>query len=179
MQVVITTLLNNHDLVLVAVAALLCALSSFAGISLLHHAQRTAGKLQLAWLGVAAVSVGFGIWATHFVAMLAFHPGVSVGYDIATTLASLSLAIAIVGGGLWFAAIGTSSGDSILAGAVVGLGISAMHYTGMAAVLVGGHIAWDGNLVASSILVGMALAAAALWLARATTWRGRWVHQCC
>jgi diguanylate cyclase (GGDEF)-like protein/PAS domain S-box-containing protein len=173
LQVVITTLLNNHDLVLVAVAALLCALSSFAGISLLHHAQRTAGKLQLAWLGVAAVSVGFGIWATHFVAMLAFHPGVAVGYDIATTLASLSLAIAIVGGGLWFAAIGTSSGDSILAGAVVGLGISAMHYTGMAAVLVGGHIAWDGNLVASSILVGMALAAAALWLARTTTWRGR------
>ncbi len=173
MQVVISTLLNNHDLALVVVAALLCALSSFAGVSLLHHARRTAGAMQLVWLGVAAVSVGFGIWATHFVAMLAFHPGVAVGYDLPTTLASLSLAIAIVGGGLWFAAIGTSTGDSILAGAVVGLGISAMHYTGMAALLVGGAIVWDGNLVATSILVGMALGAAALWLARATTWRGR------
>jgi len=173
LQVVISTLLNNHDLALVVVAALLCALSSFAGISLLHHARRTAGAMQLVWLGVAAVSVGFGIWATHFVAMLAFHPGVAVGYDLPTTLASLSLAIAIVGGGLWFAAIGTSVGDSILAGAVVGLGISAMHYTGMAALLVGGAIVWDGNLVATSILVGMALGAAALWLARATTWRGR------
>lgn len=173
MQVVINTLLNNHDLALVVVAALLCALSSFAGISLLHHARRTAGSMQLVWLGVAAVSVGFGIWATHFVAMLAFHPGVAVGYDLATTLASLSLAIAIVGGGLWFATVGTSSGDAILAGAVVGLGISAMHYTGMAAVIVGGSIAWDGNLVATSILVGMSLGAAALWLARATDWRGR------
>lgn len=158
---------------LVVVAALLCALSSFAGISLLHHARRTAGAMQLVWLGVAAVSVGFGIWATHFVAMLAFHPGVAVGYDLPTTLASLSLAIAIVGGGLWFAAIGTSVGDSILAGAVVGIGIAAMHYTGMAAVIVGGAIMWDGNLVAISILIGMALGAAALWLARATAWRGR------
>jgi len=158
---------------LVVVAALLCALSSFAGISLLHHARRTAGGMQLVWLGVAAVSVGFGIWATHFVAMLAFHPGVAVGYDLPTTLASLSLAIAIVGGGLWFAAVGTSAGDSVLAGAVVGLGISAMHYTGMAAVIVGGGILWDGNLVAFSILTGMALGAAALWLARASTLRGR------
>ena len=173
MQAVVNTLLNNHDMALVVVAALLCALSSFAGISLLHHARRTAGGMQLVWLGVAAVSVGFGIWATHFVAMLAFHPGVAVGYDLPTTLASLSLAIAIVGGGLWFAAVGTSAGDSVLAGAVVGLGISAMHYTGMAAVIVGGGILWDGNLVAFSILTGMALGAAALWLARASTLRGR------
>jgi diguanylate cyclase (GGDEF)-like protein len=173
LQAVIDTLLHNHDMALVVVAALLCALSSFAGISLLHHARRTAGKLQLVWLAVAAVSVGFGIWATHFVAMLAFHPGVAVGYDLPATLASLSLAIAIVGGGLWFATIGTSTGDSILAGGVVGLGISAMHYTGMAAVIVGGAIVWDGNLVAFSILIGMALGATALWLARASTLRGR------
>ncbi len=173
MQAVIDTLLNHHNMALVVVAALLCALSSFAGISLLHHARRTGGGPQLVWLGVAAVSVGFGIWATHFVAMLAFHPGIAVGYNLVTTLASLSLAIAIVGGGLWFAAVGTSAGNSILAGAVVGLGISVMHYTGMAALIVGGAIVWDGNLVATSILVGMALGAAALWLARATTWRGR------
>lgn len=173
MQAVVETLLNNHDLALVLVAALLCTLSSFAGISLLHHARRTGGTMRLVWLAVAAVSVGFGIWATHFVAMLAFHPGMAVGYDLPTTLASLSLAIAIVGGGLWFATVGTSSGDSILAGAVVGLGISAMHYTGMAAVIVGGSIVWDGNLVAFSILTGMTLGAAALWLARASTLRGR------
>jgi diguanylate cyclase (GGDEF)-like protein len=173
LQAVVDTLLNNHDLALVLVAALLCTLSSFAGISLLHHARRTGGTMRLVWLAVAAVSVGFGIWATHFVAMLAFHPGMAVGYDLPTTLASLSLAIAIVGGGLWFATVGTSSGDSILAGAVVGLGISAMHYTGMAAVIVGGSIVWDGNLVAFSILTGMTLGAAALWLARASTLRGR------
>ena len=87
MQAVVNTLLNNHDMALVVVAALLCALSSFAGISLLRHARRTTGRMQLAWLGVAAVSVGFGIWATHFVAMLAFHPGVAGGDDQPPTLA--------------------------------------------------------------------------------------------
>jgi diguanylate cyclase (GGDEF)-like protein len=169
LSAVIYTLLNNHDLALVAVAALICALSAFAGISLLHHARRSTGWMQKLWLAVAAVSVGFGIWATHFVAMLSFHSGIDVGYDLPLTLASLSLAIAIVGGGFWFAAISSSNADSIVAGAVVGVGISAMHYTGMAALIVGGSIAWDGNLVALSVLTGMALSAGALRATRSST----------
>ena len=75
MQIVLTTLLFRHDLALVALAAIVCALSTFAGVSLLHHARRTEGPMQLAWLGVAAVSVGFGIWATHFIAEMAFSAG--------------------------------------------------------------------------------------------------------
>ena len=85
MQTVLTTLFEQHDLRLVALAALVCALSAFAGITLLNHARRTAGAMQRVWLAVAAFSVGFGIWATHFVAMLSFHAGMPVGFSAMMT----------------------------------------------------------------------------------------------
>ncbi|MEO7221787.1 MAG: MHYT domain-containing protein, partial [Devosia sp.] len=174
MQTVLSTLFEHHDLRLVAVAALVCALSAFAGITLLNHARRTEGPMQLTWLAVAAVSVGFGIWATHFVAMLSFSAGMPTGYDIPLTLLSLAIAISIVGGGLWFAAIGTRRSDSLVSGAIVGIGISAMHYVGMAALLLGGQIIWDPWLVSTSLLLGMSFGAAALFVGttgNALRWR--------
>jgi len=165
LETVFTTLLQQHDLRLVALAAVVCSLSAFAGITLLTHARRTAGIMQRVWLAIAAVSVGFGIWATHFVAMLSFHAGMPVGYDLPITLVSLSIAILIVGGGLWFAAIGTRRSDSVLGGVVIGVGIASMHYTGMAALMIGGTIAWSSPLVAASVLFGIAFAGASIYFA--------------
>ena len=165
METVFTTLLQQHDLRLVALAAVVCSLSAFAGITLLTHARRTAGITQRVWLAIAAVSVGFGIWATHFVAMLSFHAGMPVGYDLPITLVSLSITILIVGGGLWFAAIGTRRSDSVLGGVVIGVGIASMHYTGMAALMIGGTIAWSSPLVAASVLFGIAFAGASIYFA--------------
>ncbi|HEX3995317.1 MAG TPA: MHYT domain-containing protein, partial [Acetobacteraceae bacterium] len=168
MYTVLTVLLTRHDLRLVALAAFVCALSAFAGISLLTHARRTSGGMQKVWLAIAAFAVGFGIWATHFVAVLAFSSGIPTGYDIPETLVSLGIAVSITGGGLGIAAVGKRWTDALLGGAVVGVGISAMHYVGMAALLLGGRIAWSPPLVATSILFGIIFGAAALFLA---TWR--------
>jgi diguanylate cyclase (GGDEF)-like protein/PAS domain S-box-containing protein len=162
-QTVIATLFERHDLWLVALAALVCFLSAFAGMSLLHHARRTEGAMRGAWIGVAAVSVGFGIWATHFVAMLAFDAGMPTGYDIPLTLVSLAIAVAIVGGGMWYVTLARRTADALLGGAVVGLGISAMHYVGMAALMLGGEIVWAPELVASSLVLGMGLGALAIF----------------
>jgi diguanylate cyclase (GGDEF)-like protein len=173
-QTVLITLFEHHDLRLVALAALVCALSAFAGVTLLNHARRTEGPMQLTWLSIAAVSVGFGIWATHFIAMLSFSAGMPTGYDIPLTLLSLAIAVSIVGGGLWFAAIGTRRSDSLVSGAIVGIGISAMHYVGMTALLLGGQIMWDPWLVSTSLLLGMSFGAAALYVGttgNALRWR--------
>jgi diguanylate cyclase (GGDEF)-like protein/PAS domain S-box-containing protein len=164
LQNVISTLIDHHDLRLVAVAALVCALSAFAGMTLLAHARRTEGPMAKVWIGVAAVAVGFGIWATHFVAMLSFSSGIPTGYDLSLTLISLGIAVAIVGGGLLFATIGKRRSDALLAGAVVGIGISAMHYVGMSALLIGGAIVWDPYVLGASLLLGIAFGAAALYV---------------
>jgi diguanylate cyclase (GGDEF)-like protein len=164
LQNVISTLLDHHDLRLVVVAALVCALSAFAGMTLLTHARRTEGAMAKVWIGVAAIAVGFGIWATHFVAMLSFSAGIPTGYDLQLTLLSLGIAVAIVGGGLLYASVGRHRSDSLLAGAIVGIGISAMHYVGMSALLVGGDITWDPYVLAVSLLLGICLGAAALFV---------------
>jgi NO-binding membrane sensor protein with MHYT domain len=161
---VLSTLIERHDLRIVALAALVCALSAFAGITLLNHARRSDGAMKFAWVGIAAVSVGFGIWATHFIAMLSFSAGMPTGYDIPLSLLSLGIAITIVGGGLLYATVATRRSDAVLGGAIVGIGISAMHYVGMAALLLGGQIVWDPWLVSSSLLLGISLGGFALFV---------------
>ena len=52
-----------------------------------------------------------------------------------------------------------------LGGAVAGLGVAAMHYTGMAALEVPARISWSLDLVAVSVVLGCALAGLALWVA--------------
>src|SRR5260370_41371128 len=91
---------NAHDLKLVVLAAIICVLASFAAINLLHHARGSAGHMRGVWLAVSAVSTGFGIWATHFIAMLAFSPGIPSGYNIRLTFLSLIAAILLTGVGL-------------------------------------------------------------------------------
>jgi NO-binding membrane sensor protein with MHYT domain len=91
--------INAHDLRLVALAALICVLASFAAINLLRHARKSSGQMRGIWLAVSAISTGFGIWATHFVAMLAFTPGIPSGYNIILTILSLVAAILLTGAG--------------------------------------------------------------------------------
>jgi diguanylate cyclase len=114
------------------------------------------------WLIVAAISTGFGIWATHFIAMLAFSPGIPNAYNIALTALSLIAAISLTGGGLVVAMSSISGAGAWLGGIIVGGGIAAMHYTGMAAFEIQGRIVWDPIFVVTSIALGGLIGAVAL-----------------
>jgi diguanylate cyclase (GGDEF)-like protein/PAS domain S-box-containing protein len=154
--------INAHDLRLVALAALICVLASFAAINLLRHARKSSGQMRGIWLAVSAISTGFGIWATHFVAMLAFTPGIPSGYNIILTILSLVAAILLTGAGLAISLIPNWRHGPWVGGAIVGGGIAAMHYTGMAAFEIAGVVLWDSTLVAVSIVLGAAIGAVAL-----------------
>jgi diguanylate cyclase len=151
-----------HDLRLVGLAAVICALASFTAISLLHHVCRSNGQMRLIWLTVSATSTGFGIWATHFIAMLAFSPGLPTAYNIVLTILSLIAAILLTGTGLTVAVLADWRARAWLGGAMVGGGIAAMHYTGMAAFEIQGRIVWDPALVGASIALGGLIGAIAL-----------------
>src|SRR5271170_8302202 len=99
---------TEHDLKLVALAAFVCILASVAAIRLLRYAGHSTGRMRGIWLTVSAISTGFGIWATHFVAMLAFTPGLPGGYNIVLTVLSLVAAIVLTGVGLTVALLGNS-----------------------------------------------------------------------
>lgn len=162
LSLVLDFFFRGHDLWFVALAAAVCLLSAYACVSLLRHAMRMQGRMRLIWTAVSALSVGLGIWSTHFVAMLAFRPGFSLQYDILLTAGSLLIAIAVCGVGLAMAIRGTERGDRFLGGAIIGVGISSMHYVGIAGLLLEGNLVWHNGLVSLSIVAGIILSGLAV-----------------
>ena len=157
---VYTCIVHEHDLRFVAVAGLVCLLAAFTAFSIFERARFSESR-RLAWLALAGFVSGTGIWSTHFVAMLAFQPDLPIGYDVPLTLVSIAAAVLLTGAGWWVAARGGRL-LTLLGGAIVGAGIGTMHYIGMSAVKVAGRIVWDETYVAVSVLLGVALSAAAL-----------------
>jgi NO-binding membrane sensor protein with MHYT domain len=165
---VVNCLADQHDWRLVLLAGLICFLASLGVISLFDRARAAVGRSRLLWTLTAGATTGCGIWATHFIAMLAYNPGYNTAYDIALTALSLLLAILVTTSGLVIAVYASASWAPVLGGAVVGGGIALMHYTGIWAMFLPGWITWQEDLVISSILLGMAFGSAAL--AVATRW---------
>lgn len=158
---VLACLTNEHDYRLVGLAALVCIATAVTSFLMYSIARASNGGRRLAWAVITGVCTGSGIWATHFVAMLAYRGALPTYYEPITTLGSLLLAITLAACGFavaaraeWFA-LG-------LGGAVVGLAIGVMHYVGMEALLVPGHLSWDASLVTASLLIGVVLSAAAM-----------------
>ena len=159
---VLTCLTAEHELRLVALAGLICFLASFAAVCLLHRAVASQARARSIWIATAGAATGCGIWATHFIAMLAYDPGVVVGYSLALTILSLFAAIAITSVGLAVAVSGRARRAAPIGGAIVGGGVACMHYLGMSALALPGHIDWATDLVLASIIIGMLLGAAAM-----------------
>jgi methyl-accepting chemotaxis protein len=168
---VFNCLATQHDLRLVVVAGIICFLSSLTAITLFNRARATAGKTRLIWIAAAGAASGCGIWATHFVAMLAYEPDIPVAYSIDFTIVSLMAAAIVTGLGLAVAVFFSRPFGALIGGAIIGIGVACMHYLGMAALELPGHIAWELPYVAASIVIGVVLAMAALTVAERSNTR--------
>ncbi len=162
---VMSCLAGEHDLRLVVLAGCVCFLASFVAINLFGRATAAKARARVAWIALAGVAAGFGIWATHFIAMLAYEPGVPMAYDVTLTAFSLVLAATITGAGLSVAVGKPDVRYSALAGAIIGGGVASMHYTGMLALELPGRVAWAPDLVAASVLLGILFASTAMTIA--------------
>jgi NO-binding membrane sensor protein with MHYT domain len=139
---------------------------SFLGLRCVTLARSYDGFARARWLGLAAVSVGAtGIWAMHFIAMLGFTiPGQQIGYNVPTTVASMLVAVAVVGAGLFIVGFGDGSRRRLVAGGViVGVGVAAMHYLGMAALTMTDSMSYNLPLLALSVVIAIVAGTAALW----------------
>ena len=121
------------------------------------------------WLTLAAVAIGgTGIWTMHFVAMLGFSVvGLPIRYDVPITALSAAIAIGAVAIGLSIAARGTrmQSVRIIIGGLFAGLGVAAMHFTGMFAMHLDGTIDYLTSRVVAAVVIAVVAATVALWLA--------------
>lgn len=128
---VFSCLTGEHDWRLVVLARFVCLLASLVAVSVVRCARAARGRARFAWLALAGVAAGCGIWATHFIAMLAYEPGVQVAYDLNLTILSLLAAATVTFLGLSVAVTGRARFAPMLGGGIVGAGIACMHYTGM------------------------------------------------
>jgi diguanylate cyclase (GGDEF)-like protein/PAS domain S-box-containing protein len=156
---------DDHDLRLVLLAGLICIAAALGVVTLIRQARDARIADRARWLVASGMAGGFGIWATHFIAMMGYDPGVIMGYAVVPTILSLMVAIAAVGTGLWLALRSSGWLQRLLAGAIIGLGIAAMHYLGMQAVEMAADFRWSPTFVIASMLFAIAPLPAALALA--------------
>ena len=96
---------------------------------------------------------GAGVWATHFMAMLAYQPTMKIGYDLTETAASFLVAVLGMGAGFALPALRRDKGTNLVGGAMAGASIAVMHYTGIDAIRTQADVSWSMRYVAASILI--------------------------
>src|ERR1700694_2137081 len=159
-----------HDPYLVALSLLVASFASYTALDLGGHVGAARGFARRVWLVTAAITMGGGIWSMHFVGMLAFIMPTPMSYDIGLT--TLSLVVAMFVTGVGFYVISRRSGSPlrlVISGIFMGLGIAAMHYTGMAAMRGHTELSYHLVFVALSLVIAIGASTAALWLAFRTT----------
>ena len=158
---------GSHDAFLVMLSILIAIFASFTALSLASRIRSSTGWTRRVWISAAAAALGGGIWSMHFVAMLAFHmPGMRMSYDFGLTLLSLALALGFTGVG--FATLNwqsVSQGRIVATGLLIGSGVLAMHYVGMAAMRMPATLSYEPLWFGISVLIALGAATAAVWLA--------------
>ncbi|HEX3496637.1 MAG TPA: diguanylate cyclase, partial [Methylocella sp.] len=156
---------EQHDVRLVFLAAMICVYACLISMNLFVRANGAGRDRPRSWLFVAATVFGAGVWATHFIAELAYEPGFPISYDAGLTALSFVAAIEATWLGMFVA---HRFAAPVLGGAMIGAGIAAMHYIGMSALRAPAQQHWDAGYVLASGAIAMTFAAAAM---RVTSWR--------
>lgn len=156
---------GRYEIPLVLVSILVAIFASYTALSLAERVKKSHGLSARLWISGGALAMGTGIWAMHFVGMLAFRLPIPIGYDISITLLSLILPITVSGMALWqFSLPNPRISNLAISAVLMGIGINAMHYTGMAAMKMEPGIIYDPLLFAASVAIAIVASAGALWI---------------
>ncbi|KFE46302.1 MULTISPECIES: putative bifunctional diguanylate cyclase/phosphodiesterase [Pseudomonas] len=159
-------LIGSYIPSLVVMSILVAILAAYTALDLVGRIVSARGRAVHLWTAGGAIAMGVGTWSTHFIGMLAFVLPIDLGYDVPLVLLSLLISIGFSGFALWLATQPRLPALQLSLGAVLlGLGISAMHYTGMAAMRMQPGIQYTPWLFVLSVVIAIAASAAALRIA--------------
>ena len=160
-----TFMSSSYDPLVVAISFVIATFASYVTLDLARRVRVSGQTLARIWWGAGSVVMGSGIWSMHFVGMQAFQLPITLGYTGMYTLLSWVAAVVAAAVALGIASYATFSYLRLALGALVmGSGISAMHYTGMAALDIVPGIVWNWPLVAASVLIAVITSATALMI---------------
>ena len=172
MDRIIYCIARDHDWRITLFAALICVVGLGVSTRFMERVRTRDPVGRRRAVAMATVVGALSIWATHFVAMQGFVAGVPVRYDLGLTLASLGVALAMIGLTIGSTQLGKGRAWRVMAAVIAVAGVGAMHYLGMAAIKGPAHISWDPGLVAASLGAAMIIGGLTSFLYR----RGRWTN---
>lgn len=150
---VVTCMTLEHDLKLVVLSALLCIVGSLVFVQLLRRALGAQGHTRSAWAVMGAFALATTVWCTHFIALLAFKSKVPVTIDPVLTMVSLVVPMIGFYISITIFMISRAIPNSALGAIFLGLCVSGLHFTGMAAYRVDGLVEWNyGYVIAATLL---------------------------
>jgi PAS domain S-box-containing protein len=157
---------GTYSPLLVILSILVAIFSSWMGLQVAGQARRAGTRgLRVAMLATGSLALGCGVWAMHFIGMLAFDLCIDTDYDHGLTLLSVLPSLAASWVALFIISMRRLTAVSLVSGGVlVGAGIGAMHYTGMAAMQTALDLRYDPFMFGLSIVVAVVLATLALWI---------------
>jgi PAS domain S-box-containing protein len=157
---------GSYNYLLVILSYVMAVAASYTALELGRRVSTESNRLIAAsWLCGGAFSMGIGIWTMHFIGMLAFSLPMAFSYDVTITILSMLVGVAASGFALYVASRKRQGFAKIgFSGLVLGCGIAAMHYTGMAAMRMDARISYDTGLLVLSVLIAVVAACAAIWI---------------
>ncbi|HBB24628.1 MAG TPA: bifunctional diguanylate cyclase/phosphodiesterase, partial [Pseudomonas sp.] len=157
---------HSHDPMLVVLSYLIASAAAFTALALAKRVSRSSSpRGRELWRWVGAFALGGGIWSMHFIGMLAFRAPLDIRYEHGITALSLLIAVAV--SYVVMRVLGRdhlSVAQYALAGTAAGIGIAAMHYTGMAAIRSLATLYYAPLAFAASVLIAIGASIAALVL---------------
>ena len=154
---------------LVLLSVLTAMIGSFTALTHAQRMRENSGHSAWLWMIAGGITLGLAIWSMHFIGMLAFHLPIPLGYDLPLTLLSALPAIAAAMLGFYvLREPDISTVRIIVSGLLMGMGISIMHYTGMAALRMSPPISYDPLI----FILSVAIAVIASWGALLMMYQG-------
>ncbi len=161
-------IIGYYEIKLVILSYVVATIASYIALDItgrLRDVDNTRFHLIL-WLVGGGFAMGAGIWSMHFIGMLAFRMPMQMSYDPFLTILSLVVAIIASTFALFLVRKKEAKiGRLAIGGIILGLAISTMHYTGMAAMTISMNIHYLFGLFSLSVLIAIIASEAALWLA--------------
>ena len=144
---------------LVVLSVLIAMFGSFTALSHAERMRESTGRQARAWMLAGGVTLGMAVWSMHFIGMLAFHLPIPLAYDTELTFISALPAIAAALLGFHLLRSPELQFRKVLVGGFfMGLGITAMHYTGMAALKMQPAIRYDPTTFVLSVVIAITAA---------------------
>ena len=158
-------LVGSYSPWLVALSVLIASTASYVALDLAGRTTAAHGRAHWVWLLGGATAMGIGIWAMHYIGMLAFTLPVPVYYNLPTVLVSLVAAVVAAAVALFVVSrekLGAV--NAVIGSFAMGAAICAMHYVGMDAMRLQAMCMWNYTIVTLSVVIAVVVSFAALWL---------------